>query len=92
MTHFARKVYKAVLSIPFGHVRTYKWVARKAGSPRAYRAVGTLLKNNPCPFMIPCHRVIKSDSDLGGYVFGAKFKKKILDLEKRMSGFLQHEI
>ncbi|MFH0826593.1 MAG: MGMT family protein, partial [Candidatus Omnitrophota bacterium] len=59
MTSFAKKVYRAVLSIPFGQVRSYKWVARKAGSPRAVRAVGSLLKKNPCPFMIPCHRVIK---------------------------------
>jgi len=91
MTPFARRVYKAVLSIPFGQVRSYKWVARKAGSPRAYRAVGSLLRRNPCPFMIPCHRVVKSDSDIGGYVFGRRFKKKILDLEKRMSGFLKRE-
>ena len=89
MTSFARKVYKIVLTIPLGEVRTYKWVARKAGSPHAYRAVGSLLRKNPCPFIIPCHRVIKSNADIGGYVFGAKKKKEILDLEKRLSGFLK---
>ncbi len=83
MTHFAKKVYRAVLSIPLGKVRTYKWVAKKAGNPRAYRAVGTILKNNPFPLIIPCHRVVKSDKNSGGYVFGIKLKKSILDLEKR---------
>ncbi|MFA5144734.1 MAG: MGMT family protein [Candidatus Omnitrophota bacterium] len=85
MTPFARKVYKAVLSIPLGQVRTYKWVAQKAGNPRAFRAVGTILKNNPLPFLVPCHRVVKSDKKSGGYVFGIKPKKLILDLEKRFS-------
>jgi methylated-DNA-[protein]-cysteine S-methyltransferase len=88
MTPFAKRVYRAVLSIPLGEVRTYKWVARKAGSPRAYRAVGSVLKKNPCPCIIPCHRVIKSDKDTGGYVFGIRKKKRILDLEKRMARFL----
>jgi len=85
MTPFARKVYKAVLSIPVGQVRTYKWVAKKAGKPLAYRAVGQILKNNPYPLIIPCHRVIKSDKELGGYIFGKKRKKAILDLEKEIS-------
>jgi O-6-methylguanine DNA methyltransferase len=47
ITPFARKVYRVVLKIPLGEVRTYKWVAKQAGSSRAYRAVGTALKNNP---------------------------------------------
>jgi len=83
MTPFAIKVYKAVLSIPLGQVRSYKWVAKKAGSPGAFRAVGQALKHNPYPIIIPCHRVIKSDNKLGGYALGAKHKKWILDLEKR---------
>lgn len=84
MTPFAIKVYKAVLSIPLGQVRTYKWVAAKAGSPRAYRAVGQILKRNPYPLIIPCHRVIKSSRELGGYVFGAKHKQLLLVLEKEI--------
>jgi methylated-DNA-[protein]-cysteine S-methyltransferase len=91
MTPFAKKVYKVVLSIPLGEVRTYKWVARKAGSPGAYRAVGTILKNNPSPLIIPCHRVVKSNHKLGGYVFGVKQKKLLLDLEKRFSLCLLHK-
>jgi len=59
-------------------------VAQRAGSPKAYRAVGTILRKNPWPLLIPCHRVIKSSNVLGGYVFGIKAKKEILDLEKEL--------
>lgn len=82
MTPFARKVYKAVLSIPLGQVRTYKWVAKKAGNPKAVRAVGQILKRNPFPFFIPCHRVVNADGNIGGYVFGQKRKKEVLNLEQ----------
>jgi len=84
MTPFAKKVYRVVLSIPLGQTRTYKWVAQKAGRKGAYRAVGTILKNNPFPVIIPCHRVIKSSNILGGYVFGKESKSEILDLERRI--------
>lgn len=78
MTPFAKKVYKAVLSIPLGEVRTYEWVAKKCGSPGAARAVGSILRKNPYPLIIPCHRVIKSNSELGGYSFGGVKNKTIL--------------
>jgi len=84
MTPFAQKVYKAVLEIPLGQVRTYKWVAKKAGKPRAFRAVGQILKRNPWPLLIPCHRVIRSSQELGGYAGGKKKKKLILDLEREI--------
>jgi len=84
MTPFAKKVYKVILSIPLGEVRTYKWVARKIGNPRAYRAVGGVLKNNPWPIIIPCHRVIASNGTLGGYSCGIRRKKKLLELEKEI--------
>ena len=82
MTLFAAKVYRAVLSIPLGQVRSYKWVAQKAGSPRAFRAVGQILKRNPYPLIIPCHRVIRNDGKKGGYVFGPKQKRLLLAIEK----------
>jgi len=84
LTPFAKKVYKVVLKIPLGQVRTYKWVAKRAGNPKAFRAVGQVLKNNPFPLIIPCHRVIKSNNDLGGYIFGKMIKKKILDIERQI--------
>lgn len=88
MTPFARKVYKVVLSIPLGEVRSYKWVAKKAGRPGAYRAVGTILKNNPYPLIIPCHRVVKSDNRTGGYIFGNKHKKILLDSERDIGNLI----
>ncbi len=84
MTYFAKKVYQAVLKIPVGEVRSYKWVAKKCGKPNAYRAVGQILKRNPYPLIIPCHRVVNSGNKLGGYVMGIKCKKNILNLEKQI--------
>ena len=81
---FALKVYRAVLKIPFGEVRTYKWVARKIGHPHAFRAVGQVLKSNPLPLIIPCHRVICSRRKLGGYIWGKRIKKLILDYERKI--------
>jgi methylated-DNA-[protein]-cysteine S-methyltransferase len=85
MTPLARKVYRIVSQIPIGEVRTYKWVARKAGKPEASRAVGQILKRNPYPLIIPCHRVIKSNNKIGGYAFGVNKKKLLLDMEKEIS-------
>jgi O-6-methylguanine DNA methyltransferase len=84
MNPFAKKVYRVVLKIPLGEVRTYKWVAKKAGKPRAIRAIGQILKHNPYPLLIPCHRVICSNGKLGGYIFGKKKKKAFLDLERKI--------
>lgn len=88
MTEFQRKVYNAVKKIPRGKVLTYKEVARLAGRPKAFRAVGSALNKNPAPFgkdagqaRIPCHRVIRSDGRIGGYARGQKEKIKILKKE-----------
>lgn len=84
MTRFQIEVYKAVLKIPLGQVRSYKWVANKIGKPRAYRAVGQALKKNPFPLIIPCHRVIVQKGGLGGYSRGKKKKEALLDLERQI--------
>lgn len=81
---FKTAVYNVVREIPEGKTLTYKEVAVLAGSPRAYRAVGNVLTQNFDP-SIPCHRVIRSDGQLGGYNRGADLKKKILDHELRSS-------
>lgn len=81
-TVFQEKVWKILLSIPFGQIWTYKDVAHKTDSPNSYRAVGSALRKNPFPFLIPCHRVIRSNGDLGGFLGGAEFKQKLLDWEK----------
>jgi methylated-DNA-[protein]-cysteine S-methyltransferase len=79
MTDFQQKIYEVVKTIPKGQVLTYKEVASLAGRPRAYRAVGNLLNKNYNP-AIPCHRVIRSDGQLGGYNRGVE--QKIIILEK----------
>ncbi len=84
MSSFTEKVYSVVAKIPKGQVLTYKQVAKKAGSPLAFRAVGNILNKNYNP-KIPCHRVVRSDGKIGGYNRGAKRKKEILTRE----GFLK---
>lgn len=69
-----------VAHIPRGSVLTYAQVARRAGSPRAYRAVGNILHRNHDP-RIPCHRVIRSDGTPGGYNRGEKQKERLLRKE-----------
>ena len=89
MTDFEKKVLGIVERIPLGEVRTYKWVAKKAGKPRAYRAVANALKKNPYPVFIPCHRVIQSSQKYGGYSLGAKLKVDLIKLEKKIKDMLK---
>ena len=86
MTPFAKRVYRVVLQIPPGQVRSYKWVSSRAGRPAAARSVGQILKHNPFPLIIPCHRVIHADGELGGYCWGRHAKQSLLELESRMRG------
>ena len=80
-TEFEKQVYRIVAEIPRGEVRSYRWVAEKIGSPRAYRAVGNALNKNRHPQSIPCHRVIRSDGSIGGYAKGSALKVDILRRE-----------
>jgi methylated-DNA-protein-cysteine methyltransferase related protein len=77
---FKEKVYKIVSEIPKGKVATYGHVAALAGSPRAARAVGLLMKNNPNAPIVPCHRVVAADGKLTGYsgAGGINQKKEML--------------
>lgn len=68
ITAFQQKVYKACSAIPKGKVCTYKELAKKIGSPKAVRAVGSALKNNPFAPKVPCHRVVASDRSLGALI------------------------
>jgi O-6-methylguanine DNA methyltransferase len=82
LTPFSQAVLLKTLQIPRGQVRPYGWVAREIGHPAAVRAVGTALANNPIPYFIPCHRVIRSDGVIGNYGGGGpEAKKSILSLE-----------
>ncbi len=77
---FTEKVFAVVATIPRGSVLTYKEVARRAGSPGAFRAVGNILNKNYNPH-IPCHRVVRSDGKPGGYNRGIEEKQKRLQRE-----------
>ncbi len=82
LTPFQQRVLHKVREIPRGEVRTYAWVAREIGFPRAVRAVGAALKKNPLPLLIPCHRVIHSAGGLGEYAAGGpECKQRLLTFE-----------
>jgi methylated-DNA-[protein]-cysteine S-methyltransferase len=89
LTKFQWKVLEVTAKIPIGETRSYKWVAEKTGSPKAFRAVGQVLKKNPYPVTIPCHRVIRQDGSLGGYSGGPGIKKaKLLAAERELKTYL----
>jgi len=82
LTSFEQAVLRKTLEIPRGQVRPYGWVAREIGHPAAVRAVGTALANNPIPYFIPCHRVVRTDGHIGNYGGGGpEAKAKILNME-----------
>ena len=81
LSGFGREVYMAVLDIPKGQTRSYKWVAIRIGRPKAARAVGNALNKNPYSGIVPCHRVIKSDRSIGGFASGPSRKKRMLRRE-----------
>ena len=82
-THFQLKVWNYLKRIPKGKVKSYLEVAKAIGRPKAFRAVANAAGKNPYPPKIPCHRVIRSDGNLGGYSGkgGIKEKKRLLKLE-----------
>jgi O-6-methylguanine DNA methyltransferase len=82
LTEFQQAVLRKTQEIPRGQVRPYGWVAREIGHPAAVRAVGTALANNPIPYFIPCHRVVRTDGEIGNYGGGGpEAKKSILTME-----------
>lgn len=83
MKTFREKVYQVVSKIPQGKTLSYKEVARRAGSPKASRAVGSALKKNKDSY-VPCHRVIREDGSIGGYKKEEKKKRKKLQEEKAL--------
>ena len=78
---FRRAVMVATMCIPAGETRSYGWLARKVGRPRAARAVGRVMATNPLPIVVPCHRVVASDGSLHGYGGGLDVKAALLRLE-----------
>ncbi|MFI5010649.1 MAG: methylated-DNA--[protein]-cysteine S-methyltransferase [Solirubrobacterales bacterium] len=81
MSAFAQKVLAATSAIPYGSVSTYTEMATAAGSPRGSRAAGNALGSNPIPVIVPCHRVLRTGGNLGGYGGGLDRKRWLLELE-----------
>ena len=84
-TEFQKKVWQALLTIPFGETRCYGQIARQIGRPSAVRAVGAANGKNPISIIAPCHRVIGSDGSLTGFAGGLKTKAFLLDIESKNS-------
>lgn len=81
-TAFEAQVLRTTMTIPWGEVRPYAWVAREAGRPRAVRAVGSTMAGNSLPFLVPCHRVVKTDGHVGEYgPGGPAAKRELLRME-----------
>lgn len=78
-----RKVWEALLAIPFGETRSYADIASSVGKPSAYRAVGAAIGMNPLSIVVPCHRVIGSNGALTGFAGGLDTKRYLLDHEAR---------
>ena len=80
-TEFQKKVWKSLTQIKYGDTSSYQEIAFFINNPNAVRAVGSACRLNPIPLIIPCHRVLRSDGNIGKYAFGIKNKYKLLKLE-----------
>lgn len=78
---FQQSVWEALRQIPYGQTRSYKDIARAIGKIQASRAIGNANGANPLMILIPCHRVVRENGDLGGYAYGTNIKAKLLALE-----------
>jgi methylated-DNA-[protein]-cysteine S-methyltransferase len=81
-TEFQKRVWSALLTIPYGETRSYAWLAQAIGNPAAARAVGAANGANPIPVIVPCHRVIGASGALTGFGGGLPVKKFLLELER----------
>lgn len=80
-TPFQRRVWEALTRIPVGQVTTYSALAASIGHPKASRAVGSAVGDNPVAVLVPCHRVIRKDGSMGGYAYGTDIKSALLHWE-----------
>jgi AraC family transcriptional regulator of adaptative response/methylated-DNA-[protein]-cysteine methyltransferase len=80
-TAFQRRGWEELRRIPLGETRSYGEIARAIGQPNAQRAVGHACATNPVPLIVPCHRVVRGNGDLGGYGLGPQRKRKLLERE-----------
>ena len=80
-TNFQKKVWLELQKIPYGRTKSYSEIAFALGEPNAQRAVGSACNKNPIMLIIPCHRVISKNGNLGGFAYGNIVKQKLLDIE-----------
>lgn len=85
-TEFQKKVWAALVTIPYGETRSYTQIAAQIDAPRAVRAVGAANGRNPIPIVVPCHRVIGASGSLVGFGGGLEWKRLLLDLEAKHAG------
>lgn len=78
---FRQLVQQHLPEIDYGQTRSYKQMAEMVGNPKAVRAVGTACATNPLPVVVPCHRVLRTDGTLGGYIGGLEAKTALLEME-----------
>lgn len=88
-TDFQLKVWETLLKIPMGQLSTYGSIAEQIGNANASRAVGTAIGSNPVAFLIPCHRVIQSSGNIGGYMWGETRKTAIIGWESAKTDILE---
>lgn len=81
-TDFQKRVWAALMQIPYGETVSYAELAKRVGSPGAARAVGRANATNPIAIVTPCHRVIGADGSLTGYAYGVELKRRLLELER----------
>ena len=83
-TEFQKKVWEKLISVPYGEVVNYKFIATQLGNPNSSRAVGNACNKNPLLIIVPCHRILGSDKSLKGFAAGIEIKEKLLNLEARV--------
>ncbi len=81
LTKFEKDILLTLKKIPFGEIISYKKLGEIAGYPNSARAVGNVMKKNPFPLLIPCHRVIKSNGNIGNFSAGKYYKQLLLKIE-----------
>ncbi len=87
VTDFQRRVYRELMTVPAGTTVSYQELAARVGNPNGARAIGHAVARNPFLFVVPCHRVIKSDGGLGGFACGLEVKKRLLAFEAGRGAF-----
>ena len=85
LSSFEGAVYKELIKVPYGETLSYQELAMFSGHEKAFRAVGSTLAKNDLCLLIPCHRILRKNGELGGYRAGTSIKQKLLDIEQSSS-------